>query len=232
PFKGEPGSTVQGPDNSRTYGEDGYPLTDRDAGHSDESGIGAGDHSHDWSRPEGGGLQHIWTEVHRGCQTLTIRQDRGVSRRHHNVWSTRMNWTTDERGRLNIRGIHDGIVSKLNYDTSSRVFEISISSGRNMSTAMHFSGVIAINVSSLWENSIVSDVFVWDIRNKPDDAMLAGDIGWAHLLDGRSGDRSDLLSQIARYVKEIESGCLVTISCIYGGDISILSQNLDIEQFT
>ncbi|MER0240437.1 hypothetical protein ABRA89_20315, partial [Fulvimarina sp. MAC8] len=41
PFKGEPGSTVQGPDNSRTYGEDGYPLTDRDAGHSDESGIGA-----------------------------------------------------------------------------------------------------------------------------------------------------------------------------------------------
>lgn len=55
PFKGKPGSTVHGPDNSRTYGDDGFPLTDRDAGHPNESGIGAGDHSHDWGRPPGGG---------------------------------------------------------------------------------------------------------------------------------------------------------------------------------
>jgi hypothetical protein len=54
PFKGEPNSTVQGPDNSRTYGSDGYPLTDRDAGHQNESGIGAGDHVHDWGRPANG----------------------------------------------------------------------------------------------------------------------------------------------------------------------------------
>jgi hypothetical protein len=56
PFKGEPNSTVQGPDNSRTYGDDGYPLTDRDAGHADETGIGAGDHSHDWGRPADGSM--------------------------------------------------------------------------------------------------------------------------------------------------------------------------------
>lgn len=54
-FRGKPGSTVHGPDNSRTYGSDGYPLTDRDAGHPNESGIGAGDHVHDWGRPADGG---------------------------------------------------------------------------------------------------------------------------------------------------------------------------------
>lgn len=54
-FRGEPGSTVRGPDNSRTYGRDGYPETDRDAGHPNESGIGRGDHCHDWTRPLDGG---------------------------------------------------------------------------------------------------------------------------------------------------------------------------------
>ena len=55
PFKGDPGSTVRGGTQSRTYGPDGFPQTDRDLPHPDESGIGAGDHCHDWGRPAGGG---------------------------------------------------------------------------------------------------------------------------------------------------------------------------------
>jgi RHS repeat-associated protein len=55
PFQGEPGSTVRAGTGSRTYGSDGYPLTDREIGHADEKGIGSGDHSTDWGRPEGGG---------------------------------------------------------------------------------------------------------------------------------------------------------------------------------
>jgi hypothetical protein len=55
PFRGEPGSTSRGQTQSRAYGEDGFPKTDRDLGHPDESGIGRGDHCHDWGRPPGGG---------------------------------------------------------------------------------------------------------------------------------------------------------------------------------
>ncbi|HEU5154341.1 MAG TPA: hypothetical protein VFU03_06405, partial [Gemmatimonadales bacterium] len=55
PFRGEPGSTSRGQTQSRTYGEDGFPKTDRDLDHPDESGIGRGDHCHDWGRPPGGG---------------------------------------------------------------------------------------------------------------------------------------------------------------------------------
>jgi hypothetical protein len=55
PFVGAPGSTIVGGTGSRTYGPDGYPQTDRDSPHPDESGIGAGDHSHDWGRPADGG---------------------------------------------------------------------------------------------------------------------------------------------------------------------------------
>jgi len=50
PFVGDPGSTVRGPKQSRTYGDDGYPKTDRDVPHHK-----AGDHAHDWGRPPGGG---------------------------------------------------------------------------------------------------------------------------------------------------------------------------------
>jgi RHS repeat-associated protein len=55
PFRGEPGSTVRGGTGSRTYGDDGFPLTDRDTGHPDEAGIGSEDHVHDWGRPPDGG---------------------------------------------------------------------------------------------------------------------------------------------------------------------------------
>jgi hypothetical protein len=55
PRTAPPGSTVQGGTKSRTYGEDGYPHIDREFGHSDEKGVGSGEHPHDWGRPEGGG---------------------------------------------------------------------------------------------------------------------------------------------------------------------------------
>ncbi|MEZ5897878.1 MAG: hypothetical protein R3D51_00135 [Hyphomicrobiaceae bacterium] len=59
PIVGEPGSTVRTGTGSRTYGEDGYPLIDRDWPHQDEAGVGCGDHCHDWGRPEGGAARHI-----------------------------------------------------------------------------------------------------------------------------------------------------------------------------
>ncbi|MEY4589798.1 MAG: hypothetical protein RL497_1874 [Pseudomonadota bacterium] len=55
PPTGEPGSTVRAGMGSRTYGEDGYPDTDREFGHPDEKGCGSEEHCHDWERPEGGG---------------------------------------------------------------------------------------------------------------------------------------------------------------------------------
>lgn len=55
PFVGAPGSTVRGGTGSRTYGDDGYPVRDRDAPHPDEKGCGSGDHCHDWGRPNDGG---------------------------------------------------------------------------------------------------------------------------------------------------------------------------------
>ena len=72
PFMGAPGSTVWGPDNSRTYGQDGYPEIDRDAGHPDESGLGRGDHSHDWARSIEGGAP---TNIDRGPPRLPTTGD-------------------------------------------------------------------------------------------------------------------------------------------------------------
>lgn len=54
PFRGPPGRTIRGPKDSRTYGPDGFPQTDRNEPHASEAGIGNGDHSHDWERPADG----------------------------------------------------------------------------------------------------------------------------------------------------------------------------------
>lgn len=53
-FKGDPGTTVVGPDKGRTYGPDGYPVRESDKPHN-ENGPGGDEHVHDWGRPEGGG---------------------------------------------------------------------------------------------------------------------------------------------------------------------------------
>lgn len=55
PFYGEPNSTAEGPGQTRKYGPDGYPETDRDAPHGGGPEIEKGDHAHDWTRPKGGG---------------------------------------------------------------------------------------------------------------------------------------------------------------------------------
>ena len=55
PFVGEAGTTVRGKTQTRTYGPDGYPTTDRDWPHADHAPPGNSDHVHDWGRPEGGG---------------------------------------------------------------------------------------------------------------------------------------------------------------------------------
>jgi uncharacterized protein RhaS with RHS repeats len=56
PFVGAPGSTVRGDKQTRKYGDDGYPLIDRDWPHPNEPRPpGNQDHAHDWDRPPGGG---------------------------------------------------------------------------------------------------------------------------------------------------------------------------------
>ncbi|MEN0066046.1 MAG: polymorphic toxin-type HINT domain-containing protein, partial [Myxococcota bacterium] len=61
PFRGDPGTTVRAKKQSRTYGDDGFPKTDRDLPHPGERGKGdvdvqgSVDHSHDWGRPADGG---------------------------------------------------------------------------------------------------------------------------------------------------------------------------------
>ncbi len=54
PFKGKPGSTIQGKKQSRTYGKDGKPKTDRDLPHKGGPKQERQDHSHDWG-PDGRG---------------------------------------------------------------------------------------------------------------------------------------------------------------------------------
>ena len=50
-YKGDPNSTVQGKKQTRRYGPDGLPETDRDLPHSGGPDIEQKDHVHDWGSP-------------------------------------------------------------------------------------------------------------------------------------------------------------------------------------
>jgi RHS repeat-associated protein len=54
PDRANPGETIRGGTKSRKYDENGWPLTDREAGHPDEKGCGSEEHCHDWTNPSDG----------------------------------------------------------------------------------------------------------------------------------------------------------------------------------
>jgi RHS repeat-associated protein len=72
PFRGNPDEIRRGGTQTREYGPDGYPKTDRDHPHPDEKGPGCGDHCHDWTRlPDGSPPTH----EERGPSRLPVPTD-------------------------------------------------------------------------------------------------------------------------------------------------------------
>lgn|GEM_PF-3233100 len=136
---------------------------------------------------------------------------------------------TDASGRLALSGIHDSLVADLTLSGAAKTLLFKLKSG-GMNTIIKTSSLHMLNVSGLWEGSIVSNVFVWDFDKVPDRYISNSEVGWSHLFEGRISDREEVVAQIARYQRHMNTGKLVSISCSYGGNISFLCEDVLIEQ--
>ncbi|WP_145640245.1 hypothetical protein [Neorhizobium alkalisoli] len=141
-----------------------------------------------------------------------------------------MNFSTDDRGRLALGGIHDSTITQFSLDAAAKRIGIQCLSDAGIITDFAATSLYTLNISALWEGSVISDIFVWDFTDVPDDYLFDPEIGWRHLFEGRIDDRNQLLAQIERYKERLPKAKLVSIGCSYGGNISFLCQELRIEQ--
>ncbi|WP_284757129.1 hypothetical protein [Agrobacterium sp. fls2-241-TYG-188a] len=140
-----------------------------------------------------------------------------------------MAFETDASGRLALGGIHDSVIADLTLSGATKTLLFRLNS-EGVTTIIKTSSLHMLNMSGLWEGSIVSNVFVWDFNRVPDRYISDSEVGWSHLFEGRISDRAEVDAQIARYQSRMSTGKLVSIGCSYGGNISFLCEDALIEQ--
>lgn len=135
----------------------------------------------------------------------------------------------DVSGRLALGGIHDSLIADLTLSGATKTLLLRLKS-ESMTTIIKTSNLHMLNMSGLWEGSIVSNVFIWDFDRVPDRYISDSEVGWSHLFEGRISDRAEVIAQIARYQSCMSRGKLVSIGCSYGGNISFLCEEVLVEQ--
>lgn len=140
-----------------------------------------------------------------------------------------MGWHVDARNRLALPGIHDATLEALAY-RPARGLALRIPGQGGERTSIGFERVHRTNLCDLWEQAIVDSIFVWDDAAVPEADWAQGDIGWRALLAGRTGLGRDARASAADLVRAHPGATLATVSCAYGGSLSVLCEAVRIQQ--
>lgn len=134
-------------------------------------------------------------------------------------------WKADEFGRALVPGVHDGRIASFAFADGDYVhLGIRPASGRLIQVEL--SGVGEMNVRDLCNGSIVSAVYVWNVRTVPPTTWNLPDSGWNLLLAGRVA-QADLKEVAARIALKRAKSWLVQVECSYGGAMAIVCDRVD-----
>lgn len=140
-----------------------------------------------------------------------------------------MNWHVDARNRLASPGIHDATLEALVYRPAHGL-ALRIAGQDGERTSIGFEGVHLMNLCDVWEQAIVGSIFIWEAAAFPEADWAQGDIGWQALLAGRIGFGRDARASAADLVRAHPGATLATVSCAYGGSLSVLCEAVRIRQ--
>lgn len=132
---------------------------------------------------------------------------------------------TDPHGRIALSGIHDSVLSE--FSLKAGILRLRLQS--ELTRTLTASRVTILNIASLWEANIVSDVFVWPIGHVPERIAHNAGTGWRHLLQGRFDGQDSFEAEVARLTIERNRGYLLSVTSSYGGSLSPLCGDLTVE---
>lgn len=92
---------------------------------------------------------------------------------------------------------------------------------------LSYEGVQEISLRQIWDDSIVSDIFIWSVGNVPSSQSI--DAGWNALFQGRAGPK-DLNEDIRKIIDRDRSQFLSLIGFIHGASAAVVCKSLSITE--
>lgn len=141
-----------------------------------------------------------------------------------------MDWTTDAGGRLSLPGIHDCQIASIEINQGARSVRLRLRSVEDGDTEISCIDIHLLNLTSLWEQTIVSDVRIWAGRASPVNDHSAYTQAWCGLLAGRADNWAEVEQEAVRFIREVPGIHLLAITSSYGGDIHVLCGNVTVNR--
>lgn len=126
-------------------------------------------------------------------------------------------WHPDSNGMVLRPRVHDSHLSKLTL-TERLVLDIHMRRSDSTLASLEMRGLEAVNIASLWEGAIVSEVFVWNVRAVPE-AWDIRDSGWNVLFSNRVKPL-DAKQEVSRMASKKPEAFLVQLAFSYGGSLA------------
>lgn len=136
-----------------------------------------------------------------------------------------VNHKVDERNRLSVPGIHDGILAEFSYRRGQQIY-IKIAGSRGESISITMGKIHILNINNLGEGSIIDSVYIWNVIDFPDSDWMQQDIGWNSLLEGRANTDFDIRTEANRLCRHHSAAMLATVTCSIGGNWSIMCSEI------
>ncbi|WP_168879822.1 hypothetical protein [Rhizobium sp. P28RR-XV] len=93
---------------------------------------------------------------------------------------------------------------------------------------LSYEGVQEICLGQIWNDSIVNDIFIWDVGNVPPSQMV--DVGWNALFQGRAGSQY-FKENIRNIMDRDTSQFLSVIGFVHGTSTAVVCKTLHIAEF-
>jgi hypothetical protein len=132
-------------------------------------------------------------------------------------------WITDGDGLLCNFAYHDGVIIQFDASIDSMAFRIKDEASRMVQIELF--DVVEYSVLCLWRGAIVSDIYVWRLKEVPGHAWDVPGGAWSILFDGR--DRG-AKREVDQWMASIPDAYLVQLECSYGGRLAAVCKGVNV----
>lgn len=133
-------------------------------------------------------------------------------------------WEVDENGMLIGARAHDSYLQAVEF-IEQHSLRLDFRRVDGTEVRLQFSGIKEITLATIWERSILLDVFTWPVSHVPD--SVAADVGWNALLGSKTSSTTRP-SVVKSIVDRDQQQFLSTISFAHGVTSAVVFKQMSI----
>ncbi|TWB45576.1 hypothetical protein FBZ98_11546 [Rhizobium sp. ERR 922] len=131
-------------------------------------------------------------------------------------------WQNDDKGMLLGARAHDAKLISLDFVNLHKLL-LTLRRVDATQVKLSYEGVQEVSLGQIWDNSIVSAIFIWSVENVPSSKLV--DVGWNALFQGRTAPQ-DLKDDIEKIINRDRSQYLSVVSFAHGASMAVICKTL------